>query len=150
MTDKAAAIVVILMDALAHRRDCRRAEPGELLETLFAACLGELEAEGRDMSGWYEWLATKGVEMRPRAPGRYVRRANNQVSAEIEGMIRNLLARGWKKTAIASALRVNRRVVIRVAREAAPSGHHPCSECTNRPGRQPDDKMALDLVAPNR
>ena len=122
MTDKAAAIVVILMDALAHRRDCRRADPGELLETLLAACLGELEAEGRDMSGWHEWLATKGVEVRPRAPARYVRRANNQVSAELETFIRDLLARGRTKTAIAHALRVNRRVVIRIAREAIPTG----------------------------
>ena len=118
MTDKAAAIVVILMDALAHRRDCRRVDPGELLETLLAACLGELEAEGRDMSGWHEWLATKGVEVRPRVPTRYVRRANNQVSAELEAFIQDLLARGRTKTAIARALRVNRRVVIRVAREA--------------------------------
>ena len=122
MTDKAAAILVILMDALAHRRDCRRSDPGELLETLLAACLGELEAEGRDISGWHEWLATKGVEVRPRVPARYVRRANNQVSAELEGFIQDLLARGRTKTSIAHALRVNRRVVIRIAREAIPTG----------------------------
>jgi len=121
MTEKAAAFVAILTDALSHRRDCRRSEPGELLEMLLAACLGELEAEGRDMSGWHEWLATKGVEVRPRAPARYVRHANNQVSAELEAIIRDLLARDWTKTAIAHALRVNRRVVIRVARETAAS-----------------------------
>ena len=60
--------------------------------------------------------------MRPRAPARYVRRANNQVSAELEAFIRDLLARGRTKTAIAHALRVNRRVVIRIAREAIPTG----------------------------
>lgn len=125
MTDLSAALIVILTDALAHRRDCKHSGPGELLETLLADCLGDLEAEGKDMSGWHEWLATKGVEVRPHPPVCYVRRANNQVSAEIEALIRDLLARGWKKTAIASALPVNRRVVIRVAREAAPNGH-PC------------------------
>jgi hypothetical protein len=122
MTDLSAALIVILTDALAHRRDCHHSGPGELLETLLADCLGELEAEGRDMSGWHEWLATKGVEVRPRAPARYVRRANNQVSAELEAFIRDLLARGRTKTAIAHALRVNRRVVIRIAREAIPTG----------------------------
>lgn len=132
MTDPGAAFVVILMDALAHRRDCRRTAPGDLLETLLAACLGELEAEGRDMSGWHEWLATKGVEVRPRAPARYVRRANNQVSAELEAFIRDLLARGWKKTVIARALRVNRRVVIRVAREAVTSETIPSAQCNGQ------------------
>jgi hypothetical protein len=111
---------MILMDALAHRRNCRRVESGELLETLLVACFWETEAEGRDMSEWHEWLASKGVEVRPRAPASYVRRANNQVSAELEALIRDLLARGWTKTAISHDLRVNRRVVIRVAREAIP------------------------------
>ena len=134
MTDKSAALVVILSDALAHRRDCRRSEPGELLETLHAACLGELAVEGRDVSGWQQWLATKGVEVRPHSPpARYVRRANNQVSAEIESMIRNLLARGWKKSAIASALRVNRRVVIRVARELVPGETIQNAQCADEP-----------------
>jgi hypothetical protein len=119
------------MDALAHRRDCRRTASGELLETLLAACLGEFEAEGTDMSEWHEWLATKGVELRPRAPASYVRRANNQVSAELEAFIRDLLARGWKKTAIARALRLNRRVVIRVAREAVPSETIPSAQCAH-------------------
>jgi sulfur transfer complex TusBCD TusB component (DsrH family) len=73
------------------------------------------------MSEWHEWIASKGVEVRSRAPASYVRRANNQVSAELEALIRDLLARGWTKTAISHDLRVNRRVVIRVAREAVPS-----------------------------
>lgn len=50
-------------------------------------------------------------------PFRYVRRANNQVSEPLEMAIRDLLDRGWTKSAIAKAVRVNRRVVIRVARE---------------------------------
>jgi len=159
MTDHGVAFALILMDALTHRRDCRRAEPGKLLETLLVACFWETEAKGRDMSEWHEWLAGKGVEVRPRAPALYVRRANNQVSAELEAIIRDLLASGWTKTAIARALRMNRRVVIRVAREAVPSetiqsaqsggerspnglgesqesesGGVPCSECTDVPG----------------
>lgn len=130
ITDQRVAFALILMDALAHRCDCRRAEPGELLETLLVACFWESEAEGRDMSEWHEWLAGKGVEVRPRVSVRYVRRANNQVSAELEAIIRDLLARGWTKTAIARALRVNRRVVIRVAREG--STERDDSECTKR------------------
>lgn len=47
----------------------------------------------------------------------YVRRANNQVSPETEALIRELLTQGQTKSAITRALRVNRRVVIRVARE---------------------------------
>src|ERR1700726_3372796 len=115
MTDQGAEFAHILMDALWPRRDCRRVEPGELLHTLLTACFWESEGDGRDMSEWHEWLASKGVEGRPRPAARYVRRANNQVSAELEAFIRDLLARGWKKIAIARTLRVNRRVVIRVA-----------------------------------
>ena len=71
MTDLSAALIVILTDALAHRRDCQHSEPGVLLKTLLADCLGELEAEGKDMSGWHKWLATKGVEVQPYAPASY-------------------------------------------------------------------------------
>jgi hypothetical protein len=97
MTDQGAEFAHILMDAMWHRRDCRRAEPGELLETLLVACFWESESEGRDMSEWHEWLASMGVEVRPRVPVRYVRRTNNQVSRKLEGFIRDLLARGWKR-----------------------------------------------------
>jgi hypothetical protein len=48
----------------------------------------------------------------------YVRRANNQVSEYTEAHIRELLSRGLSKSAVARAIRVNRRVVIRVAHEA--------------------------------
>jgi hypothetical protein len=47
----------------------------------------------------------------------YVRSSNNQVSEQIETHIQELLRRGWTKSAIARALRLNCRVVIRVARE---------------------------------
>jgi hypothetical protein len=57
------------------------------------------------------------IEASEPVPFRYVRRANNQVSEQFEMVIRDLLKRGWTKSAIARALRVNRRVVIRVARE---------------------------------
>ena len=133
MTHQGAEFAHILMDAMWHRRDCRRALPGELLETLFVACFWELEAEGKDMSEWHEWVAAKGIEVRPSAPAPYVRRANNQVAGELEGFIRDLWARGWKKSAIARALRVNRRVVIRVAREAIPREAIPSAQC-HRPG----------------
>jgi hypothetical protein len=73
MTDQGAAFALILMDALAHRRDCLRAEPGELLERLLVVCFWESEAEGRDMSEWHEWLASKGVEVRLRAHPPYDR-----------------------------------------------------------------------------
>jgi DNA invertase Pin-like site-specific DNA recombinase len=81
------------------------------------------------MSEWHEWLASKGVEVRSRAPARYVRRANNQVSADLEAVIRDFLSRGWTKTAIARAFRVNRRVVIRVAREAGPKETVQSAQC---------------------
>jgi hypothetical protein len=38
MTDQGVAFALILMDALAHRRNCRRVESGELLERLLVAC----------------------------------------------------------------------------------------------------------------
>src|ERR1019366_5124345 len=48
----------------------------------------------------------------------YVRRAGNQISAELERLVRELLERGCSKSQISRVLRMNRRVVIRVAREA--------------------------------
>jgi hypothetical protein len=48
----------------------------------------------------------------------YRRRSNNQVSEYIEAHIRELLGRGLSKSAVARAVRVNRRVVIRVAQQA--------------------------------
>jgi hypothetical protein len=62
---------------------------------------------------------TSPVEEQDSAPPFiYNRRANNQVSECTEACVRDLLRRGLSKSAIARAIRVNRRVVIRVAREA--------------------------------
>ena len=54
----------------------------------------------------------------------YTRRAPNQVSEYTEAHIRELLNRGLTKSAVARALRVNRRVVIRVWREAQSAHQH--------------------------
>jgi len=62
--------------------------------------------------------AAHTTQRKERMPCQYVRRAGNQVSEQLETFIRELLGCGWKKSAIARALRINRRVVIRVAREA--------------------------------
>jgi len=61
--------------------------------------------------------ASDSTEALETSPHPYVRRANNQVSPETEALIRELLTQGQTKSAITRALRVNRRVVIRVARE---------------------------------
>ena len=85
----------------------------ELLVDAYA----KLEADV-DASGTLKWLSEHGVNVPKSKETAYRRRTNNQKSAEIEEFIRQLLARGLSKTAIAKKLKVNRRVVIRVAREA--------------------------------
>jgi hypothetical protein len=120
------AFTLILLDARDHRRDCRHVEAGELLETLLRAYFWEPESQDKDLSEVRQWLAGKGIEVGP-CPV-YVRRTNNQVSAELEAIIRNLLARRWTKIDIARVLRVNRRVVLRVAREAARIRTSECTE----------------------
>jgi hypothetical protein len=54
----------------------------------------------------------------------YTRRAPNQISEYTESHIRELLNRGLTKSAVARTLRVNRRVVIRVWREAQSAQQH--------------------------
>jgi hypothetical protein len=97
--------------------------------------------------------AQDGTEVRPaRKPSRdqdgdkpekstvlYVRRANNQVSEYTEAHIRELLDRKMAKSAVARALRVNRRVVIRVAREAQ-SAQQPQKSRTNDLGRVSEEQ----------
>jgi hypothetical protein len=63
------------------------------------------------------FATSEGREALENSPHHYVRRANNQVLPETEALIRELLRQGQTKSAIARALRVNRRVVIRVAGE---------------------------------
>jgi transposase len=76
-----------------------------------------LEANGRDTSEVRDWLFRYGVQLPQNAQPTYRRRANNQVSAEVEALICELIGKKWSKSAIAKRLKVNRRVVIRVARE---------------------------------
>jgi hypothetical protein len=78
-------------------------------------------ADAGDDLGRNEWIEDgEGVRMKDskQVPFRYVRRANNQISEPLEALIWDLLGHGWTKSAIAKALRVNRRVVIRIAHEA--------------------------------
>jgi hypothetical protein len=72
----------------------------------------------RETAAEFDDVNSSQAEETKRMPFQYVRRANNQVSEQLETCIGELLGRGWKKSAVARALRVNRRVVIRVAREA--------------------------------
>jgi DNA invertase Pin-like site-specific DNA recombinase len=85
----------------------------ELLESAFET----LDAADRDTSGWREFFAEYGVQISQKKPVSYKRRSNNQKSAVTESLIKDLLQRGWSKSAVAKELGVNRRVVIRVARE---------------------------------
>jgi hypothetical protein len=133
------AFMLILLDARDHWRDCRHVEPGELLEMLLTAYFWEPESQDKELSEVRQRLASKGIEVGP--PPVYVRRTNNQVSAELEAIIRNLSARRWTKVDIARVLRVNRRVVLRVAREAA---RGKTSECTDHDA----DKMLTSEASP--
>jgi hypothetical protein len=139
MLHREVPFMLILLDARDHRRDCRHVEPGELLETLLTAYFWEPESQDKDLSEVRQWLAGKGIEVGPRPV--YVRRTNNQVSAELEAIIRNLLARKWTKIEVARVLRVNRRVVLRVAREAT---RGETSECTDHDV----DKMLTSEASP--
>jgi small ligand-binding sensory domain FIST len=56
------------------------------------------------LSEVHQWLASKGIEVGPRPVG--VRRTDNQVSAELEAITGDLLARRWTKIAIARVLPV--------------------------------------------
>ena len=121
------------MEALVHRETCLKSAEKDVPEELLAAAVAELEADSRDTSGTLAWLSDHGVSVLQSAKPQpaYRRRANNQVPAAVESLIRDLLEEQWTKTAIAKHLKVNRRVVIRVAREAA--------ECTVDPTFKPDD-----------
>jgi DNA invertase Pin-like site-specific DNA recombinase len=98
---------------------------------LLTTALRELEAVGRDTSETRAWFFRHGVQLPRGAKAGYHRRANNQISEQAETLIRDLLDRGWTKTAIAESLRVNRRVVIRVARE--------CQSAQSMKNRRPID-----------
>jgi hypothetical protein len=116
--ETAISLIGVVMEALVHRETCLRGIQRDLPEELLTAALATLEADGRDTSATREWLSNHGVHPMPSAQAPYHRRANNQINDQAEALIRDLLDRGWTKTAIARQLKVNRRVVIRVALEA--------------------------------
>jgi len=95
-----------------------KTEGKDLPVELIVAALADLDADGADTTEARDLLRSHGVQLRESTPVPYRRRSNNQVSAETEALIRDLLDKRWTKTAIAKHLKINRRVVIRVAREA--------------------------------
>lgn len=130
----ARTLISIVKDALIHRHWCEFNFSAEVPVDLLAPALRILEAGGTDTAKTREFLAAKGVIIPRDESGNsgqidatndtvwvvetaYVRRAKNQVSADVEALIRELLERGWSKSRISRVLRVNRRVVIRVAQE---------------------------------
>jgi hypothetical protein len=115
--ETAISLIVAVMEALVHRQTCLKSEKRDVPEELLTAALAELEANGRDTSEVRDWLFRYGVQLPQNAQPTYRRRANNQVSAEVEALICELIGKKWSKSAIAKRLKVNRRVVIRVARE---------------------------------
>src|SRR5260370_30125356 len=106
------------MDALEHRKTCPSEIQKDLRDELLTAAFAQLEADGEDTTEARECLLGYGVHIPVIVRTPYRRRANNQKSAEDEQLIRELLARGLNKSAIAKQLKVNRRVVIRVARKS--------------------------------
>lgn len=117
-SETAISLLMVVTQAVLHRETCIGKVQGDLPLELLTTAFETLDADGIDASWTRAWLAEHGIEVPRCTPAPYRRRANNQVSAEVEALIRDLLERGWTKTAIANHLKVNRRVVIRVAREA--------------------------------
>jgi hypothetical protein len=116
--ETAISLIGVVMEALLHRKHCRNRPEGNLPMELLIAAFHTLEADDRNTSGTRKWLSERGVHVPACVGPLYLRRANNQKPAEMEELIRDLLLIGWTKTAIANQLKINRRVVIRVAREA--------------------------------
>lgn len=116
-TETAVSLIGVVMEFLVHRESCVKSAPADLPVELLMAAFATLETDGRDTSETREWLSKFGVDVPKRTPAPYRRRANNQKSAEVEEFIRQLLDRGMTKTAVAKQLGVNRRTVIRIARE---------------------------------
>ena len=121
--DTAISLIVVVMEVLWHRELCMtraglKTEGKDLPVELIVAALADLDADGADTTEARDLLRSHGVQLPENAQMPYRRRSNNQKSAEVEELIRDLLNKRWTKTAIAKHLKVNRRVVIRVAREA--------------------------------
>jgi hypothetical protein len=117
-TETAISLVGIVMEVLAHREICLKSAQKDVPGELLVAALADLEAYGADTTEARDWLNSHGIQLAQNSPALYQRRANNQVSAEVEAFIRELLDKSWSKSAIAKQLKVNRRTVIRVARES--------------------------------
>ena len=117
--ETAISLIGVVMETLAHRKDCLGGIEKNLPMELLTTALAKLEENGRDTAGTREFLSDHGLHVPRIEPAPYHRRANNQKSEEVEAMIRDLLAAGWSKSAIARHLHVNRRVVIRVTLEAS-------------------------------
>lgn len=117
-TDTSISLIGVVLEALIHRENCLKRAQTDVPKELLATALAELEADGRDTSETRDWLSKHGVHIQQSILATYCRWANNQVSAEVEALIRELIGKKWSKSAIAKQLKVNRRVVIRVAREA--------------------------------
>lgn len=114
--ETAVSLIQVVMEVVVHRKLCMNGAEGDLPMELLMAAFAKLDAD--EASGTLKWLSEHGVNVPKSVEIAYRRRTNNQKSAEIEEFIRQLLDRGFSKTAIAKRLKVNRRVVIRVAREA--------------------------------
>ena len=117
-SETAISLLLVVTQAVSHRKICIGEVQGDVPLELLTIAFEALDADGIDASWTRAWLAEHGIEVPPCTSVPYRRRANNQVPAEVETLIRDLLERGWTKTAIALHLKVNRRVVIRVARES--------------------------------
>lgn len=125
--ETAEALILVTMDSVVHRQNCLWDAVRDLPCELLTEALAVLEADGEDVRDARQWFADHGVqlpapgpkctEVHSLPPVPYARRAPNQVSPETEALIRELLTQGQTKSAIARAVNVNRRVVIRVARE---------------------------------
>ncbi|HJZ64703.1 MAG TPA: hypothetical protein VKD70_10310 [Candidatus Acidoferrum sp.] len=122
--DTAISLIGMVMEATVHRENCLKSVKRDVPTELLSAALADLEADGADTTETCAWLSRHGVQVPQSAQAFYRRRANNQVSAEIEGLIRDMLNKGWTKTAIAKQLKINRRVVIRVSREFESAQQH--------------------------
>jgi hypothetical protein len=121
--------VWLLAFGAVHWRACMGEKDLSDVHEILVEEFARAEATGEPLEELRAYLAERGVSVSEHVAASestealetsqhpYVRRANNQVSAETEALIRELLTQGQTKSAITRALRVNRRVVIRVARE---------------------------------
>jgi len=121
--DTAMSLIRVVMEVVWHRELCMKraglnTEGKDVPVELIVAALADLDADGADTTEARDWFRRNGIHLPENAQAPYRRRSNNQKSAEVEEVIRDLLNKSWTKTAIAKHLKVNRRVVIRVAREA--------------------------------